>query len=227
MESGDVREPASAPQPPVLERIANGMLSANCYIVACPETGQAAIVDPGAEAERILAHVAALDATVTLVLHTHGHFDHIGATEAVLAGLPQPVPVAAHPEDRYLYERGSRALGEAFGYPLPDQLSVPDVELVDGAEVAVGHLRVRVVHTPGHSPGSVCLLCEPWWVLSGDTLFRRGIGRTDLPGGDEDAIYESIATRLYPLPEGLAVYPGHGDATTIGEERRLNPFVRG
>jgi hydroxyacylglutathione hydrolase len=92
---------------------------------------------------------------------------------------------------------------------------------------------LRVITTPGHTPGSVSVLCETAdsptgeWLLSGDTLFRRGIGRTDLPGGDEDAIYESILTRLYPLPGDLRVYPGHGEATTIGEERRMNPFVRG
>jgi glyoxylase-like metal-dependent hydrolase (beta-lactamase superfamily II) len=115
--------------------------------------------------------------------------------------------------------------------------------------VEVGTLRLRVIATPGHTPGSICLLYEPGdaedasgasgasanaeearegaWLLSGDTLFRRGIGRTDLPGGDEDAIYESILTRLYPLPADLLVFPGHGGATTIGEERRMNPFVRG
>jgi glyoxylase-like metal-dependent hydrolase (beta-lactamase superfamily II) len=106
--------------------------------------------------------------------------------------------------------------------------------------VEVGTLRLRVIATPGHTPGSVSLLCERGvgddvdkdagegaWLLSGDTLFRHGIGRTDLPGGDEDAIYESILTRLYPLPAELTVYPGHGAATSIGEERRANPFVRG
>jgi glyoxylase-like metal-dependent hydrolase (beta-lactamase superfamily II) len=212
---------------PLLKRLPLGALAANCYIVACPRTRQAVVVDPGAEPERILREVEALGVTVASLVHTHGHFDHIGATEAVQSGLSVPVPVAVHPADRYLYEHAARALGVMFGYPLPPKLSVPDVTLVDGEELAVGDLRLQVVHTPGHTPGSVCLLCEPWWLLSGDTLFRRGIGRTDLPGGDEDAIYESIARRLYPLAEGLIVYPGHGDETTIGEERRANPFVRG
>ncbi|MBF6591542.1 MAG: MBL fold metallo-hydrolase [Ktedonobacterales bacterium] len=205
------------------------MLAANCYLVACPTTRQAAVVDPGAEPERILARITALGLTVTTILHTHGHFDHISATEAVLAGLPTPVPVvvAAHPADRSLYEAAARTMGVPFGYPLPDQLAVPTGPLEDGAEVAIGDLRLRVLHTPGHTPGGVCFHCGGWWVLAGDTLFRRGIGRTDLPGGDEDALYESIATRLYTLPDALTVHAGHGEATTIGEERRGNPFVRG
>ena len=141
--------------------------------------------------------------------------------------LPAQVSVAAHRADAFLYERAARALGVPFGYPVPTDITVPTEDLADGAEIAVGRLRLRGLHTPGHSPGSMCLICEPWWVLSGDTLFRRGIGRTDLPGGDEEAIYESIVACLYRLEPALVVYPGHGDATTIGEERQSNPFVRG
>jgi glyoxylase-like metal-dependent hydrolase (beta-lactamase superfamily II) len=159
------------------------------------------------------------------VLHTHGHFDHIGATEAVLAGLGAPVPLAAHPADRYLYDAEQRAMGAHFGYALPDTMALPDVALTDDGTVEVGDLRLRVVHTPGHTPGSISLVCGDI-CLSGDTLFRRGIGRTDLLGGDEEAIYESILTRLYPLPPETRVFPGHGPTTTIGEERRANPFVR-
>jgi hydroxyacylglutathione hydrolase len=113
-----------------------------------------------------------------------------------------------------------------LGYTVPDALATPDVALGEGAEVVVGALRLRVIHTPGHTPGGVCLLGDDTFLLTGDTLFRRGIGRTDLPGGDEDALYESILTRLYPLPEHLTVYPGHGASTTIAEERQANPFVQ-
>jgi glyoxylase-like metal-dependent hydrolase (beta-lactamase superfamily II) len=225
--SDEQRAPDEQGARPILERIPNGTLAANCYLVICPRTREAALVDPGAEPARILARVAEAGARVTHILHTHGHFDHISATEAVLAGLGALVPVWAHAADAYLYEPSRRAMGVAMGYPLPERLVTPTEWWEDGAMVAVGDLRLRVLATPGHTPGSVCLLCEPWWVLAGDTLFRRGIGRTDLEGGDEDAIYESIATRLYPLPEALTVYPGHGEATTIGEERRGNPFIRG
>lgn len=220
----------------VIEGFAVGELAANCYLVVCPRTQAAMVVDPGDEAERILARIRERGVTVAKILHTHGHFDHISATEALLAGLDAPVPVLAHPADGYLYSREARRWGEQFGYPLPESLSLPDSTIADGMLVEVGTLRLRVIATPGHTPGSICLFYEPQdagdasagaWLLSGDTLFRRGIGRTDLPGGDEDAIYESILTRLYPLPAELLVLPGHGGATTIGEERRMNPFVRG
>ncbi len=230
----------------LIEGFAVGELDANCYLIVCPRTRAAMVVDPGTEAERILARIRDRGVTVVKILHTHGHFDHISATEALLAGLDAPVPVLAHPADSYLYSREARSWGVQFGYPLPESLSLPDSTITDGMLIEVGTLRLRVIATPGHTPGSICLFYEPRdagdasdasagaeeahegaWLLSGDTLFRRGIGRTVLPGGDEDAIYESILTRLYPLPADLLVFPGHGGATTIGEERRMNPFVRG
>jgi hydroxyacylglutathione hydrolase len=217
---------ADFPGAPVIEGLPVGMLEANCYLVTCPETRQTVIVDPGAEPERILERVRVRGLEVVSILHTHGHFDHISATEAVRAGLPRAVPVAAHPEDRYLYAPAARAMGAPYGYALPGAPIEPEVTLRDGDEVPVGTLRLRVVHTPGHTPGSLSVICGPRDILSGDTLFRRGIGRTDLPGGDEDALYESILTRLYTLPPEMRVYPGHGPATTIGEERRGNPFVQ-
>lgn len=212
---------------PIVEALPTGQLAANCYLVICPTTREAALLDPGDEAPRILEWVRALKANVTHVFHTHGHFDHISATEAVLAGLPGNPPLTAHPADAYLYAEGAQDMARLYGYPVAQPRARPSVDLADGVEIAVGTLRLRVIHTPGHTPGSVSLLVAPWCALTGDTLFRRGIGRTDLPGGDEDAIYTSIETRLYPLDGTLAVYPGHGEATTIDEERRLNPFVRG
>lgn len=211
---------------PVVERIVVGALEANCYIIVAPGSLDALVIDPGADPERILDRVRALGVHVVGVIHTHGHFDHISATEEVLAGLPAPVPVFSHADDAYLYRREARAMGAAFGYPFAERPLTPDQTLVDTMEIPFGARRLEVIHTPGHTPGSVSLLCPEYFVISGDTLFRRGIGRTDLPGGDEDAIYESILTRLYPLPPDLRVYPGHGDATTIGEERLRNPFVQ-
>jgi hydroxyacylglutathione hydrolase len=211
---------------PVVEYIPNGQLQANCYLVMCPRTREMLVIDPGAEPGRILDHIRASGGRVVRLLHTHGHFDHIGATEAALAGLAERVPLSAHPADRYLYERTVRVLGADYGYPVPDRLAVPDELLADGDEIAIGDLRLEVIHTPGHTPGSISLRCGDSCVFTGDTLFRRGIGRTDLPGGDEDAIYQSILSRLYPLSEALIVYPGHGASTTIGEERRANPFVQ-
>lgn len=211
---------------PIVERIVVGMLAANCYLVACPETRETLVIDPGAEPERILARLRERGLHVMFIMHTHGHFDHVGGTEAVLAGLATPVPVAASPKDAYLYTRAARATGGPYGYAVPEELCVPDVELHDGDEVRAGTVALRVIETPGHTPGSLSLVYGERLVFAGDTLFRRGIGRTDLPGGDEDAIYESILTRLYALPAAMRVYPGHGEATTIGEERRGNPFVQ-
>jgi len=211
---------------PLIECIVVGALAANCYLLTCPETRETIVVDPGDDAAAILTRIAALGLNVVSIVHTHGHFDHISATEAVLAGLSKAVPVAAHPADEYLYSRDARSLGRQFGYPLPGVCVSPNASLVDGAALRAGTLVLEVVHTPGHTPGSVSLVCGDTCVLAGDTLFRRGIGRTDLPGGDEDQIYHSILTSLYTLPEQLLVLPGHGESTTIGEEQRGNPFVR-
>ena len=211
---------------PLIERIPVGMLEANCYLVTCPKTRETLVIDPGAEPERILARIRERALRVVSIVHTHGHFDHISGTEAVHAGLPAPAPVAASPKDAYLYSRAAREFGAPYGYPLPELMTTPEVELGDGNEVRAGTVALRVVETPGHTPGSLSLVYGETLVFSGDTLFRRGIGRTDLPGGDEDAIYESILSQLYTLPMGMVVYPGHGAATTIGEERSGNPFVQ-
>jgi hydroxyacylglutathione hydrolase len=221
--SASGEESAAAPQ---IETLAVGQLAANCYLLICPITRQAAIIDPGDEAERILGRVRALGVSVSHVLHTHGHFDHVCATESVLAGLPGDVTLGAHPHDAFLDSAEARAIAATFGYPVTQERAAPTLALDDGVEIPIGTLRLRVIHTPGHTPGSVSLLCSPWCVFTGDTLFRRGVGRTDLSGGDEDALYSSIESRLYSLDSALTVYPGHGAPTTIGEERRANPFVR-
>lgn len=219
--------PSAGGEAPIIECLPTGALAANCYLFVCPQTRSALVLDPGAEAERILARLGALQARVRIIVHSHGHFDHISATEAVQAGLPAPVPLAAHPADGYLYTAAARARAAALGYAVPAPLSVPDMPLHDGEIIEVGAMRLRVIHTPGHTPGSISLVCGATCVFSGDTLFHHGIGRTDLEGGDEDAIYASITAQLYPLPAALPVLPGHGPATTIGAERQSNPFVRG
>jgi hydroxyacylglutathione hydrolase len=211
---------------PHINCIPTGLLEANCYLLVCPQTDEALLIDPGAESNRILEDIKASGCHVTRVLHTHGHFDHISATEPVMAGLEKPVPLAAHAADAYLYLREARVMGERFGYEVPPTLLVPDQHLQGGDRLQVGNLELEVIHTPGHTPGSISLVCGTTCVFTGDTLFQHGIGRTDLAGGDEDAIYESILTRLYPLAESLVVFPGHGPSTTIGEERHANPFVQ-
>lgn len=206
-----------------LRTLTVGPVSCNCAIVACPETGDAAVIDPGGNADRILAAVRAMGVQVKLLLHTHGHFDHVLATGEVARATG--APVAIHGDDRPIYE-GLPRQGKVFGFeaeppPAPKQILVGDETII------VGKLSATVIHTPGHTPGSVGFYFAADGILfSGDTLFADCIGRTDLPGGSYPAILKSIKNRLYVLPPETRVIPGHGGETTIGYERENNPFIR-
>jgi hydroxyacylglutathione hydrolase len=199
-----------------------GMIQTNCYIAACEETKEAAIIDPGGNPERILAEVERQELTVKLVLNTHAHFDHTDANGAIVEATG--APLALHPEDEPLL----RASGGAALFGLhADPSPLPDLELRDGDELELGTLCFRVLHTPGHTPGHVCFYEAGQGVLfDGDVLFYRGIGRTDLPGGNWQQLMDSIQRILFALPDETVVYSGHGPATTIGEERQLNPWLR-
>ncbi len=207
----------------ILETFPVGPLQCNCTILGDEAAGKAVVIDPGGDLETILARLKKQNLKAVLAVHTHAHFDHIGASrplkEATGAAL------ALHAGDLWLYEN-IRKQGEAFGFELDETLPL-DRRLADGDEAAAGGVRLEVLHTPGHTPGSVCfsLPAAAPVLFSGDTLFRRGIGRTDLWGGDTDAILKSIRTRLLALPDETRVIPGHGPATTIGEERRENLFL--
>jgi glyoxylase-like metal-dependent hydrolase (beta-lactamase superfamily II) len=161
------------------------------------------------------------------IVHTHTHFDHIGATREVQQATDAPTMI--HEEDLFLYE-GVQMQLDSFRVPLraPEMAEI-DRFLSDGDLVAAGSLEAAVVHTPGHSPGSICLALEGERpiVIAGDTLFARSVGRTDLWGGDTSKLVQSIRRRLFALPDETLVICGHGPNTTIGEERRLNPFVGG
>jgi glyoxylase-like metal-dependent hydrolase (beta-lactamase superfamily II) len=198
------------------------MIQTNCYIAACEETKEAAIIDPGGNPERILAEVERQELTVKLVLNTHAHFDHTDANGAIVEATG--APLALHPEDEPLL----RASGGAALFGLhADPSPLPDLELRDGDELELGTLCFRVLHTPGHTPGHVCFYEAGQGVLfDGDVLFYRGIGRTDLPGGNWQQLMDSIQRILFALPDETVVYSGHGPATTIGEERQLNPWLR-
>ncbi len=200
-----------------------GPIECNCAIVACAKTGQAAIIDPGGDPDLILAAVREMAVEVKTLLHTHGHFDHILATREVAEATG--AKVAIHSNDQSMYE-DLPAQGSLFGFsttepPAPDQL------FAGGETVSVGSLSATVIHTPGHTTGSVGFYFPADGVLfAGDTLFADSIGRTDLPGSSFADIRESIQGKLYLLPGSTRVIPGHGPETTIAREREDNPFIR-
>jgi glyoxylase-like metal-dependent hydrolase (beta-lactamase superfamily II) len=208
---------------PFVRTIPVGPLQCNCSIVADTEAGEAVVIDPGDEADRILLALAATKCRAVALLHTHGHFDHIGGTAGVSRATGAAIRI--HAADRPLYDRlpeQASFFGLSAEPPLP-----PDGGFADGEKISVGRFRLEAIHTPGHSPGSTCFLLEGEApvLFSGDTLFRRSIGRTDLWGGDTDTILASIRQKLFALPAQLRVVCGHGPDTTIGEERTSNPFA--
>ena len=208
----------------LIETFAVGPLQCNCAIVADPTTREAVVVDPGDEPDRILEALSGAGLTPVALVHTHAHFDHIGCS-ALLKRITG-APILLHEGDRPLYQNLDEQ-GKSFGVSL-DKPGIVDRLLVDGDRIACGAGALRVLHTPGHTPGSLSFRMEGEEgdvLFSGDTLFRRSIGRTDLWGGSTEQILASIRNRLLTLPGGLRVVPGHGPETTVAEEGRRNPFV--
>lgn len=205
--------------------IPNGMFAENCYLVVDEDAGECAIVDPGEEAGLILHKVEATGAKPVAIWLTHAHLDHVLGVPKIVAETGAPVWL--HPADRPLYDAVPQQ-ATWFGLPAPPHLPAPDRSFTHGEAVCVGALRFDVRHTPGHSPGSVCLVApEAGIALGGDVLFAGSIGRTDLPGGDFETLIGSIERELLPLPDDTILYSGHGPETTIGRERRSNPFLTG
>ena len=208
----------------VIDSFAVGPLACNCSIVGDPDRREAVVVDPGDEPDRILEALAGSGFKAVALIHTHAHFDHVGCS-ALLKRITG-APILMHAGDRPLYQNLATQ-GQAFGLSL-DAPGIIDRTLVGGDRVACGKGELQVIHTPGHTPGSLCFRMpgEDGDVLfSGDTLFRRSIGRTDLWGGSTPQILDSIRGRLLTLPGNVRVMPGHGDETTIAEEGKRNPFV--
>jgi glyoxylase-like metal-dependent hydrolase (beta-lactamase superfamily II) len=200
-----------------------GPVSCKCAIVACAETGEAAVIDPGGNADRILSVIREMGVQVKLLLHTHGHFDHILATREV--ALATGASVVLHRNDLALYDSLPRQ-GDVFGFSA-EPPPAPNLLLGGGESFTIGKLSTTVLHTPGHTPGSVGFyFAEDGILFAGDTLFADAVGRTDFPGGSFPAIVKSIQNKLYVLPVDTRVIPGHGPETTIGYEREHNPFVR-
>lgn len=195
----------------------------NAVVLGCRVSGNAAIIDPGDEPERLLGVVESEGLEVSHILLTHGHVDHVAAVREVHEATGAPIHL--HAADLPLYERVADQ-ARAFGLRFDTELPPVDHELSDGEVIEIGELKVEVRHAPGHSPGSVCFVVSgaPGVVVSGDVLFAGSIGRTDLWGGSYQQLMTSIRTKLMPLDDATLVYSGHGPISTIGDERQTNPF---
>ena len=205
------------------KKIVVGPLQCNCMILGCEKTKEAVVVDPGDEAPAILAALKAEGLNVKYILHTHAHFDHIAGTGELSRALT--APICLHKGDEELYNNLPKQ-GQLFGMTFTQ---APNIEkFLDDEEILhFGDYRLQVLHTPGHSPGSVSfkLLNGPEAVYSGDTLFQQSVGRADLWGGDSRQLIKSIKERLLVFEGETPVYPGHGASTRIGDEKKQNPFL--
>lgn len=200
----------------IVERFVLGELETNCFVVADDAGGSLIVIDPAGEAARLLAAIG--ERPVGVIVLTHGHFDHLGAARELVAATGASLLVHAADAASITSAHGSGAAMFGLDYSAP----AADRELIDGDFVEVGPLRLTVLHTPGHTPGSMCLVGDGH-LFAGDTLFSGSVGRTDFPGGDPRAMQRSIA-RLAELSDETRVHCGHGPDTTIGRERRVNPF---
>ncbi len=210
----------------LLETFPVGSFQCNCSVLACGDSKEAIVVDPGGEHQRILEIVRHYDLTVKWIIHTHAHLDHIYETRDVKEQAGGTI--ALHKDDTFLYD-GFAMQAAMFGWRVRPVLPV-EHWLSDGESLTFGKRAAEVIHTPGHTPGSCCFRLDADdgpLLLAGDTLFQRSIGRTDLPGGDFPTIARSIQKRIYTLDPDTSVIPGHGPRTTVGDEARHNPFVQG
>lgn len=202
--------------------LVTGELKVNCYLLGCEASGQAMVIDPGGKASRILELLAEHDLTLKMVVNTHCHFDHIGGNRSLLEKTQAELLI--HPADLAIL-RGASEHAMRFGCQPIKPSPEPTRLLQDGDIVELGEFQFRVIHVPGHSPGGICLLGEGQ-LFAGDNLFAGSIGRTDLPSGDQGALMKGLRDRILTLPDEIIVCPGHGPETTIGRERRTNPYLR-
>jgi len=199
-----------------------GPLAENTYIVGHAASGKAVVIDPGDEAGEILRQLAGKGWSLDKILLTHGHFDHVGAVRALKEKTGANVYI--HPDDADLM-RGAGRTGMMFGLRVPAP-PPPDVLVREGDSVSLGDVAFRVLHTPGHTPGHVTYLSGDL-AFVGDLIFAGSIGRTDLPGGSLDELLRAVREKIFTLPGDTVLFPGHGPATTVGEEKRGNPFFTG
>lgn len=210
----------------IIESFAVPPFAKNAYILGCEETHEAVVIDPGDEVDQVIAAVASRGLQVRYILLTHSHLDHISGCNQAKKAFG--APLVLHRDDLFLYDRVVQQ-GIAFGHRVEPQPPI-DLWFDPGTSWTFGNYEVTVHHTPGHSPGQVCLQVGPAGetgmdLFVGDTLFAGSVGRTDLPGGDHPTLLRSIREVLLPLGDACRVHPGHGPSTTIGQERQTNPFL--
>ncbi|NLM20812.1 MAG: MBL fold metallo-hydrolase [Peptococcaceae bacterium] len=206
----------------MIESIVTPGMGVNCYLVSCDKTGKAILVDPGAGSKMISNWLKEKNKDVQYIVLTHGHWDHLGAVEDLRRELG--VKVAIHKDDAAMLTDPKLNLSYYSGRNMA--LSPAEILLEDNQILKIGEMEVKVLHTPGHTPGGICLLTKDG-LLSGDTLFSTSIGRTDFPNGDLNLLLKNIREKLMVLDDNLPVYPGHEEFTSIGRERKYNPFLNG
>ena len=195
-----------------------GILEANCYIVGDSFTKEAVVIDPGAQGELIISILERNELKVKYIFNTHCHPDHIGANGDIKTYSNAPL---------YIHAKELESLKHPLPLPFADEPMVssplPDGYFKDGDIFSLGELKLKIIETPGHSSGGVCILVDDH-LITGDTLFAGTVGRTDLPGGSMDVLQKSLETKLMTLPDNVEIYPGHGPSSTIGQEKKYNPF---
>jgi len=203
----------------IIKSLTVGMVAANCFIVGCEKTKKAVVIDPGGDVDQILLSLAELKLSVSYIINTHGHFDHVDGNKRMKEVTGADLMI--HSLDAPMLDNLTE-IATSFGIST-DNSPPPDKTLEDGDEISFGDIVLKVIHTPGHSLGGISLYCDNN-VFVGDTLFAGSIGRTDLPGGDYNILISSVVNKLFVLGDSVKVYPGHMGSTTIGHEKKNNPF---
>ncbi len=204
----------------IIKSLAVGPIMANCFILGCEKTRESVVIDPGDETDKILLSLADSELKLKYIINTHGHFDHVGGNRKLKDATGADILI--HSLDAPMLSQLPTA-SAAFGLS-SDESPPPDKSMEDGETVSFGSITLEVIHTPGHTPGGISLYTDGC-VFVGDTLFAGSIGRTDFPGGDYETLISSIRNKLFVLGDDVRVFTGHGPETSIGNEKRFNPFV--
>ena len=209
----------------ILEKLIVGALQTNCYVIGCKRTLEGIVIDPGADGEKILKIIKKKNLKIKYIINTHAHIDHIGANKYLKDALG--AEICMHEEDIKLLENPSSNLSNFISSNSQDRelsFPTPDIVLTEGFEIKIGDLKASVLHTPGHTPGSISLVINRC-VFTGDALFSGSIGRTDFPFSNHSLLIKSIKNKILSLPDDFRVYPGHGPSSKIGIEKRENPYL--